>query len=107
MGGGHALRIGLNHLDTFSQVAAFSAAGSREPEVTYAKLHADSDRVNEQLDLFWIGCGVDDRLLPRSRVLIEFLKENDIEHIYEETHGAHTWEVWRRYLHEVAPMLFQ
>jgi hypothetical protein len=28
-------------------------------------------------------------------------------HTFRETSGAHTWMVWRRYLHEVAPLLFK
>ena len=98
MGGGHALRIGLNHLETFRHVGAFSAGAAAEPKTAYAKVHDLPDWANKQLDLFWIGCGREDRLLPRSKKLIAFLEETGIEHIYKETNGAHTWEVWRRYL---------
>ena len=107
MGGGHALLIGLNHLDTFSEVGAFSAGASDDPEGTYPQVFADPEWANDELDLFWIGCGVDDRLLPRSQKMHEMLEEAGIEHTYVETHGAHTWEVWRRYLNEVAPKLFR
>jgi enterochelin esterase family protein len=107
MGGGHALRIGLNNLDTFSEIAAFSSAAAQDPESAYAGALEDVESANEQLDFFWIGCGRDDRLLPRSRKLTEVLTEQGVEHTYVETHGAHTWEVWRRYLNDVAPMLFR
>ena len=29
-----------------------------------------------------------------------------VKHVWRETDGAHTWLNWRRYLAEVAPMLF-
>ena len=30
-----------------------------------------------------------------------------IRYVYRESDGGHTWINWRRYLNELAPMLFQ
>ena len=31
----------------------------------------------------------------------------NIKHTFRTTDGVHTWMVWRRYLYEVAPLLFK
>jgi enterochelin esterase family protein len=35
------------------------------------------------------------------------LKNHGFAVTYKETEGAHTWIVWREYLHEFAPQLFR
>jgi enterochelin esterase-like enzyme len=34
------------------------------------------------------------------------LRKHGFDVTYKETDGAHTWIVWREYLHEFAPQLF-
>ena len=41
MGAGQALQIGLNHLDTFSTIGAFSGAGKADPKTAYGGAFAD------------------------------------------------------------------
>jgi len=109
MGGGQALTIGLNHLDLFSHVGGFSAAlgaGSDFPQ-TYASLVAQPEAASKKLRLLWVGCGKEDGAFSASQRFSEFLTANRIAHTFRATAGAHTWMVWRRYLHEVAPLLFQ
>ena len=109
MGGGQALSIGLNHLELFSHVGGFSSGlgnANNFPQ-TYADLIADPEGANKRLKLLWIGCGRDDGALRGSRSLSEFLTGHEIRHTFRETDGAHTWMVWRRHLHEVAPLLFR
>src|SRR5215471_4613306 len=84
MGGGQSLSIGLSHLDLFSYIGGFSS-GLRPAD--FAKTFAS--------------------VVSNPRAFSEFLKEHKIKHTFRESEGAHTWMVWRRYLHEVAPMLFQ
>lgn len=107
MGGGHALQIGLSHLDQFSAVAALSAAVPQEFERRFATLLNDPTATNRKLKLFWIGCGQDDFLFPASQKLDAILDQHGIKHIYEPSAGAHTFNVWREYFHEFAPLLFQ
>jgi len=105
MGGGQSLTIGLNHLDRFAWVAGFSAsAPSRE---VIAGCLDDPAGTNGKLKLLWIGVGKDDFLLQRNQELIAMLKEKDIRHEWHLTEGNHSWPVWRIYLAELTPKLFQ
>jgi len=108
MGGGQSLSIGLNHLDLFSHVGGFSAAiGSGDLSKTYASLVASPDVSNQKLRLLWVGCGTSDSLFSANKTFSAFLSDHHIKHMFRETDGAHTWMVWRRYLNEVAPLLFK
>lgn len=109
MGGGQALTIGLNNLQLFSHVGGFSAAignAANFPK-TYASLVADANATNDKLKLLWVGCGTADSRFGASKNFSEWLTANRIKHTFRETGGAHTWMVWRRYLHEIAPLLFK
>jgi enterochelin esterase family protein len=104
MGGAEALFVGLNALDRFAWVGAFSSGGvSEEFAATFPTLDA---KANDRLRLLWIACGTEDRLINTSRRFRDWLKSKEIRHIGVETPGAHTWMVWRRYLADFAPMLF-
>jgi enterochelin esterase family protein len=109
MGGGQALSIGLNRLDLFSHVGGFSSGLGNVAEFpkTYASLISQSDAANRKLRLVWIGCGKEDGAFGASKSFSEFLTANNVKHMFRETDGAHTWMVWRRYLHEIAPLLFR
>lgn len=109
MGGGQALAIGLNHLDRFSYVAGFSSGlgSAADFPQTYARLVAEPDAANRKLRLLWVGCGREDGAFAASKNLSEFLNSHRVKHTFHESDGAHTWMVWRRYLHEIAPLLFR
>jgi enterochelin esterase family protein len=105
MGGAESLYIGLNAIDRFAWVGAFSAGGSSEDYAsTYPKLDA---KTAGQLRLLWIACGTDDRLIEPNRKFREWLRGKDIHPVEIETPGAHVWMVWRRNLANFAPLLFQ
>jgi enterochelin esterase-like enzyme len=105
MGGAQSLFVGLNAPERFSHVAAFSAGGLREDYATaYGAL---ANLPPDELPWLWIGCGVDDDRLGHSRGLHEWLQEQQIPHHYVETPGGHNYRVWRRYLAQVLPQLFQ
>lgn len=109
MGGGQALNIGLNNIPLFSYVGGFSAAignAAAFPK-TYATLAGNAAEANSKLKLLWIGCGTDDSLFGASKSFSEWLTASNVKHTFRETGGAHTWMVWRRYLNEVAPLLFR
>jgi enterochelin esterase family protein len=113
MGGGQAGRYGLRHLDTFSTVGIMSAGlGGGGTAATpgadpVAALAADPAKANTQLDLLWIACGKDDAAMKGASALHEALGKAGIEHTFLETEGAHHWRVWRRYLRDLAPLLFK
>ena len=108
MGGGQAGRFGLRNLDTFSQVGIMSAGMAPgtdgEPIATLA---ASPDKTNKLIDLLWIACGTEDTAMKGARTLHQALDKADIQHTFLETEGAHHWRVWRRYLRDVAPLLFK
>jgi enterochelin esterase family protein len=108
MGGGESLSIGLSHIDLFAYVAGFSA-GLRAADIssTFGPAVASPATVNDKLKLLWVGCGTEDGLFAANRAFDAFLTEHQIKHIFHESSGAHTWMVWRRYLNELAPRLFQ
>lgn len=105
MGGGQSLTIGLNHLDRFGWVGGFSSSVPAQETVADALQNAEA--TNQKLKLLWIGCGKDDFLLQRNEAFIALLKEKGIHHEWHLTEGNHSWPVWRTYLAEFAPKLFQ
>lgn len=109
MGGGQALTIGLNNAELFSHVGGFSSGlgNAANYSKTYAKAVASADELNRKLRLVWIGCGTEDGQFAQSKSFSEFLTANNVKHTFRETTGAHTWMVWRRYLKDVAPLLFK
>lgn len=106
MGGGQALGVGLKYPDRFAWVGGFSSGiGGKDPVLESLKV--DPKKANEQLKLVWIWIGKEDFLLEGNRAFIAGLKELKVDHEYKETAGAHRWSVWRHYLAEFLPRLFQ
>jgi enterochelin esterase family protein len=105
MGGSESLLTGLNNLDKFAWIGAFSSGGiPDEFEKDFPNLDS---RANQQLRLLWIACGTEDRLITVNRNLRQWLGSKGIQHTDIETPGMHTWMVWRRNLAEFAPLLFR
>jgi enterochelin esterase-like enzyme len=105
MGGSESLLTGLNNLDKFSWVGAFSSGGIPEDfQKDFPSLDANA---NQQLHLLWIACGTEDRLITINRNLREWLKTKGVKETGIETPGMHSWMVWRRNLAEFAPLLFR
>jgi enterochelin esterase-like enzyme len=110
MGGSESLLTGLNHLDKFSWVGAFSSGGIPDDfEKDFPSLDAKANdaKTNQQLQLLWIACGTEDRLITINRNLRAWLKTKGVKATEIETPGMHTWMVWRRNLAEFAPLLFR
>jgi enterochelin esterase-like enzyme len=105
MGGSESLLTGLNNLDKFAWIGAFSAGGMPDEfEKDFPRLDA---KANQQIRLLWIACGTEDHLITVNRNLREWLKSKGVQHTDIETPGMHTWMVWRRNLAEFAPLLFR
>lgn len=105
MGGTESLVTGLNHLDRFAWVGAFSSGGLSTNYV--AQFPALDSSANDKLRLLWIACGKDDGLLKGNQQLCSWLTSKAIHFTWTESEGAHTYLVWRRDLTEFAPLLFQ
>jgi enterochelin esterase-like enzyme len=107
MGGAQALRLGLNHLDQFAYIGAFSPAiDITDTTKDYDGRLANPASLNQQLRLLWIGIGSDDFLSEPVRESHETLEKAGIRHVWVESSGAHVWTVWRKYLADFAPRLF-
>jgi enterochelin esterase-like enzyme len=113
MGGMQAGRFGLGHLDTFSYVGIMSAglignpASAAAMSDPIAPLAANAAANNARLKLLWIACGTEDSAMAGARSTHEALQKAGIKHTFVESEGAHHWRVWRRYLRDLAPLLFQ
>jgi enterochelin esterase-like enzyme len=105
MGGAESLLTGLNHLDQFAWVGAFSSGGLTE---NFAQEFPGLDaKANSRLKLLWVACGTEDHLIEINRKLREWLKSKGVTHTDIETPGMHTWMVWRRNLTIFSSLLFR
>lgn len=106
MGGAESLLTGLNHLDQFAWVGAFSS-GNMHLESFDAGFPGFDAGANRRLKLLWIACGTDDDLITVNREFKSWLKGKGVQFTDVETPGMHTWMVWRRNLAALAPLLFK
>lgn len=120
MGGGQTLNIGVPNLERFGYLGVFSSGvfgitgrgpgGSAPQGPSFEDRHQavlDNAELKKGLKLFWFATGKDDFLVETSRATVAMFKKHQFNLIYKETEGAHTWMVWREYLHEFAQQLFQ
>lgn len=105
MGGTESLLVGLNQLDRFAWIGAFSAGGvSTNYAARFPSLNA---KANDKIRLLWIGCGREDELLENNQQLCRWLKSQNVRYTWAESSGQHSYRVWRRNLAEFVPQLFQ
>ena len=105
MGGSESLLTGLNSLDKFAWIGAFSSGGIPEDfDKDFPSLDANAAK---QIRLLWVACGTEDRLIEINRNFRKWLQSRNLPHADIETPGAHTWMVWRRNLAAFAPLLFR
>jgi enterochelin esterase-like enzyme len=106
MGGGESLYVGLNNLDRFAWIGAFSAGlGEQSFAGDFPKLSSDA---NSQLRLLWIACGKQDQLVGKfNRAFRAWLNSKGVRYTNIWTPGMHTWMVWRSNLAAFAPLLFR
>ena len=115
MGGFGALRLGAKYADRFRGISglssitdlrqirrfveepfsAYEAAGEVKRSVLYWMR-----RNRELLPPVRFDCGRKDPMLPDNRELHRRLTKEGIAHTYEEFHGAHNWDYWRRHLRD-------
>lgn len=129
MGGAHTLNIAIPNLEKFAYIGVYSSgligrfptpgrggaapaaptapasSGPTWEELNKAKL--EDPALKKGLRLFWFATGVDDFLIGTTRQTVDLIKKFGFQPVLKETPGAHTWIVWRNYLNEFAPMLFQ
>jgi enterochelin esterase family protein len=105
MGGTQSLFIGLNAVDRFAWIGAFSSGGM---DTNFDRAYPGlGQEINTQLRLLWIACGQEDRLIRVNQDLTAWLDSKDINYTWREIPGGHSFRVWRRFLAEFLPLLFQ
>lgn len=111
MGSMQALSIGLNHLETFASLGAFSGGmlGDFDPQTSYGGVFKDVAAFNRRVRLFWIGAGTAEaRAYGALQTMHAALERIGVRHVVFEAPGlAHEWQTWRKCLYDFAPRLFQ
>jgi enterochelin esterase-like enzyme len=105
MGGTESLLTGLNNLDKFAWIGAFSSGGiTEEFDAEFPGLDA---KANEKLRVLWIACGTDDGLIALNRKVRAWLDSKGVHNTGIETPGGHAWMVWRRNFADFSGLLFR
>jgi enterochelin esterase-like enzyme len=105
MGGGQALNFGLNNLDTFSWVGAFSAAPNTKSPAALIK---DDAAAAKKLRLLYVSCGDKDSLFKISQGVQKMLAEKKVPHVYNVIPGGqHNFKAWNSDLYHLAQLLFR
>jgi uncharacterized protein len=104
MGGGQSFNFGLGNLDTFAWVGPFSAAPNTKP---VEQLIPDVADAKAKLKLLWISCGNKDGLIRISQNVHQFLKKNDIDHVWHVDGHGHDPEHWSSSLYWFSQSVFQ
>ncbi|MCC5941513.1 MAG: hypothetical protein JJU37_08215 [Balneolaceae bacterium] len=114
MGGWQTQRLAYHYPEVFNYYGVMSmgvirtGAFGHEAEELIEHTKAKMNQLNELgFGLYWIACGTDDFLYDSVLHMVELLEEHDFDFIYRESSGGHTWDRWRLYLSEFAPMIFQ
>jgi len=112
MGGYHTLHISRYYPNTFGYIGLFSAAimpdQSHADSPVYRDVEGTLKKQHENgYSLYWIGIGKEDFLYKANTEYRELLDRINMEYVYRESEGGHTWTNWRVYLSEFAPLLFK
>ncbi|MFC1538978.1 esterase [Candidatus Latescibacterota bacterium] len=111
MGGFHTLYIGVKHPELFSWICVLSS-GIRDTnernryETEYGEYY---DKMNDNLQLLWLGVGDNDTLVKEGYDgLVALLDKRGVKYSSVVYPGsAHTWDVWRKCLRDFAPLFFR
>ncbi len=106
MGGEQSLVFGLNGLDHFAWIGAFSSGGLKDIDFNQ-RFPNVNEKINRQLRLLWMSCGKEDKLFDSNQKFEQWLKAKGVVHTWVEQPGKHNFLMWRRALVEFAPLLFQ
>jgi len=113
MGGFGALCLGIKYSDIFKAVSAHSAITSidqmpmfvEEPLDSYLHTENKNQAVwdiiqsnRNNLPGIRFDCGTEDILLGYNRALHTSLRENRVDHVYQEFPGGHEWPYWKKHI---------
>lgn len=112
MGSGQAMQIGMNHLDTFSAIGAFSGLRPLDTRTAFGGVFADVQAFDKKLNLLYLHSGtegMDGGIHKTAESLHDTLKKGGSRNVvFRDAKGqGHEWQTWRLALHDFAPRLFQ
>ncbi|MGX1755303.1 esterase [Sphingobacterium sp. NPDC055346] len=118
MGGMHSSAISAQYANTFDFIGIFSAPPLASMMTIGNPNAADVQKATDEFvkklevqkkngyKLYWIACGNTDFLYKGVMDSMKKMDEIGFKYTYRESGGGHTWDNWRIYLSEFAPMLF-
>lgn len=114
MGGLQTLSIAIPYLADYGYIGVFSSGimgrpGGPPTDPAWEdrnRAALDDEEARQGLRLVWFATGKDDFLLNTSRATADVLRKHGFGVTFHESDGGHTWQNWRDYLVEFAPMLF-
>ena len=105
MGGSESLITGLNHLNRFGWIGAFSTGGLNDYPARFPTLNYDD---NKKIHLLWIACGHEDQdWYKPNRQFCSWLDSKGIQYTWVQMRGIHSYRVWRPFLVQFASQIFQ
>jgi len=104
MGGGQSLNFGLGNLDKFAWIGGFSSAPNTKPP---QELIPNPETAKQKIKLLFISCGASDGLISFSKRTHDYLKQNNVPHIYFIEPGVHDFKVWKNGLYMFSQLLFK
>lgn len=108
MGGGHSINLAFARPDLFRYVGLMSPAATGQVDQLYPKSFGNTDALNTQFKVLWVGVGKDDMLTgPGDKAFDATLTRHGVKHTFQLREGRHEWTVWRHHLNEFAPLLFR
>jgi len=104
MGGGHTLLATNNNPGVFGYIGVFSA-GTRNPDEAFEK---QLEAVKQGgVRFYWLGAGTTDMARDGTMKLHELVEKHGVKTTYREIPGRHYWFLWRDFLANFAPIMFQ
>lgn len=108
MGGIQTLNIGLTHTGTFRFLGVFSSGWfPPDQKVFDDKYGSTLKQETSRLKLLWFAYGDTDIARPQAENILKMFDRYGVQYQTELTPGGHTWENWRLYLSQFAPLLFK
>jgi len=104
MGGGHTLQATLNNPGVFGYIGVFSS-GPRQIDDAYMKQLSAVKAGG--VKFYWLGAGTTDMAREGTVTLANAVKTLGFETSYREIPGGHYWFLWRDFLAQFGPVLFQ
>lgn len=104
MGGGQSLNFGLGNLDKFAWIGGFSSAPNTKPP---QELVPNPEAAKEKIKLLFISCGASDGLISFSKRTHDYLKQNNVPHIYFIEPGVHDFKIWKNGLYMFSQLIFK